>query len=59
MHQFLPWEILRVKKLEIKKPEPSFVISVLIAVYYLGRLSFSNTIFFTNKISQVRNLFMA
>ena len=32
-NRFLPWEILLVKKLEIEKTKPTFIISVLKVVY--------------------------
>ena len=54
---FLPWEILSIKKLEIDKTKPTFVISVLKVGYWVD-LVFSNSNFFINKISQGRNRFM-
>ena len=50
---FLPWEFLLIKKLEIQKTNTTFIISVLKVVYYLGLVS-SNSNFFINKNSQGR-----
>ena len=50
---FLPWEFLLIKKLEIEKTKPTFVISVL-KVQYLVGFVFSKSNFFINKISQGR-----
>jgi hypothetical protein len=52
---FLPWEFLLVKKLEIQKTKTSFIISVL-KVVYLVVLVFSISNFFANKNSQGRKL---
>ena len=52
---FLPWEFLLVKKLEIEKTKTIFIISVLRFVY-LVVLVFWISNFFTNKNSQGRKL---
>ena len=50
---FLTWEILLIKKLEIEETKPTFLISVL-KVEYQVRLVFSKSNFFITKISQGR-----
>ena len=54
---FLPWDFLLIKKLEIKKTKTTFIISVLKVVYYdYVVLVFSISNFFINKKSQGRKL---
>ena len=53
---FLPWEVLLIKKLEIEKTKPTFIISVL-KVLHLVVLVFSIYNFFSNK-NRERNLFV-
>ena len=52
---FLPWELLLIKKLGFEKTKTTFVISVLKVVYYVV-LVFSITNIFINNNSQGRTL---
>ena len=54
-HDFLPWEFLLVKKLEIEKTKTTFIILLLKVVYKVG-LVFSNSNFLINKIYQANKL---
>ena len=47
-------DFLLMKKLEIEKTKPTFIISVLKVEYYVS-LAFSISIFFINKIHQANN----
>ena len=58
-NRFLLWDILLIKKFEIKKTKPTIVISTFKTDVIIVGLVFSISNFFNNKISQGRNQFMA